>query len=517
MKVLFVQSGLHEIINEYPPVGVCYLASIVRDLGYTVDLYDAGAAHSSLDGAFACAVDFKPDIVCLSMYTVGLLEQYAFLKRIKKNFPDCTVITGGPHATALPEYTVNECQDIDFLVFGEGEKTIVELLSALERGEQNLNDIQGLCWRSNGKAVRNVPRELLVNLDDIPFPAYDLLRKNGFSYGRRSLNLTDNVGVILSSRGCPASCDFCFKATFGSKLRRRSSQNVVAEMKWQMEEFGVEEFQFVDDLFAINPKWLDGFFAELRQENVNVPWKCLSRVNSVKEDDFKKMYEHGCYGVEFGVESGNDEVLRDIVKGTNINQVRKTFKIVRKIGLLSFGFFILGLRKDTHETIKQTVQFAKEISPDLCGFATLLPYPGSAVHIYLPEDLKYKWDNFRSYYDKNALPLSLCSVSSEELKEYAQQANAEVNGSLSFLFKNVIFRSGIRSVHRRELAHRWCRSVKALLLRDLHKRRIFLKNKGSLAGAFVVDTVSFALSKLLVGWWLVIAEKINKTAVKNAE
>lgn len=475
MKVLFIQPGLQEINNEYPPVGICYLASIVRNQGYTVDIYDAASMRCSLTSALEFAIDFQPDVLCLSLYTIGIVEQYTFLKRVKKAIPVCAILVGGPHATALPIYTMEECSEIDFLIFGEGEHTIVELFKAIER-KMNPASLKGICYRNNGEVIQNEPRELINNLDEIPFPAYDLLKKNGFKYSRRSFNLTDNIGVIMSSRGCPFNCVFCFKATFGNKLRRRSPQNVVAEMQWQMKKFGVKEFQFLDDLFAINSKWLNEFFNELNKQDVRVPWKCLSRVDSAKEEDFRKMYKHGCYGIEFGVESGNDEVLADANKGITTAQTRKAFKMAKKIGFLTFGFFIFGLRKDTHETIKQTLSLVKEISPDLCGFAVLLPFPGTRIYSHLPEDLRFKWEKFNSYYDKKALPFSLCSVTPHDLRKYAQQAGAEVSGSLSYLFKNVLFRKGIFPAHRKEAFIKWYYSLNSLVIKGIKGECAFINS-----------------------------------------
>ena len=138
---------------------------------------------------------------------------------------------------------------------------------------------------------------MISDLDELSWPAYDLIAKNGFQYTRRSFNLTKKVGVIMSSRGCPFKCAFCFKATFGNQMRRRSPKSVVAEMQWQIEKFGVSEFQFLDDLFAVNSKWLNEFFRELDSQGIRIPWKCLSRVNSVQRADLVKMYQHGCYGI----------------------------------------------------------------------------------------------------------------------------------------------------------------------------------------------------------------------------
>lgn len=517
MKVLFVQPGLEEVNNQYPPVGICYLASVARKQGYEVDVYDAAAEGRSLHDAYEFAVDFQPDILCLSLYTIGLIEQYKFLKRVNNALPGCIIIVGGPHATALPIYTMRECAEVDFLVFGEGERTIVELFKNIDE-KKGPDNIKGICFRSNGEILQNEPRELIGDLDEIPFPAYDLLKKKGFRYSRRSFNVTDRVGAIISSRGCPFDCVFCFKATFGNKLRRRSTENVVAEMVWQVKEFGVEEFQFLDDLFAINSRWLNEFFNELDRQNVKVPWKCLARVTSAAEGDLRKMYSHGCYGVEFGVESGNDEVLKDANKGITTEQVRKAFKTAKGIGLVTFGFFIFGLRKDTHETIKQTLHLAKEISPEACGFATLLPFPGSKVHSYLSDDLKYKWEKFNSYYDKEALPFSICSVSPEDLRTYSEQADSEVNGSLSYFFRKVLFRKGGFPSHRREAFDRWFGAIKMLVKRGKKGDRVFidsglknlvllLRDSAFLFTVFLLLVLPYRLSRLIknsIHLWIIV-------------
>lgn len=476
MKILFVQPGLEEITNEYPPLGLLYLASVARTEGHIVDLYDVSAEKQSFLKALEYFIDFEPDILAISLYTIGLPQQFEFIKRIKKAKPQCIVIVGGPHATALQEEVLAESHGIDFLIFGEGEKTLIEFLSTLEKGDKFAN-IKGICYRSGKEIVKNTPQSLLDNLDLIPFPAFDLIRKHNYKYTKRAFEIYENKGVIITSRGCPSKCEFCFKATFGSKLRRRTPQNVVAEMIWQIKELGAKEFQFVDDLFAVNPRWLRDFFYELERNKINVPWKCLSRVTTVKENEIKEMKAHGCYGIEFGVESGNDEILKDIKKGITTNQVRRAFETSRRCGLLTFGFFIFGHKKDTHETIRQTIDFAKEISPDMPGFAVLLPFPGADVYSLLNEDKKKNWEAFNSYYDRSALPISICSVPPEDLKKYGAQADFELYGSLSFLFTNILLRKGIKHAHRMELFEKWLLSLKAVNRLYRNKEKIFYKEQ----------------------------------------
>jgi len=504
MNILFVQPGLKEINNQYPPVGICYLASKTRDQGYTVDIYDAAAIGGSLSAALDVVEKSDPDVLCLSIYTIGLIEQFWFLKRAKEKHPDCVVVVGGPHATSLPLHTMEECATIDFLVFGEGEHTLVDLLNTI-REKADLSAVAGICYRNREEIIQNEPRQMIDNIDELSFPAYDLIVKNGFQYARRSFNLTNKIGVIMSSRGCPFHCAFCFKATFGNRLRRRSPENVVAEIQWQIDQFGVTEFQFVDDLFAVNSKWLNEFFQELENQSVKVPWKCLSRVDSVKKADLVKMYQHGCYGIEFGVESGNNEILTTASKGITTSQIREAFKIAKEVGFLTFGFFIFGLENDSHQTIRQTCDFAIEITPDLCGFAVLMPFPGTRLYEKLPHDLRFKWSIFNSYYDKNALPLSLCEVSPTDLRQYARQADAEVSGSFSYLFKNVLFRKGGYTALRKEAFNKWFHSLVRLVSRRIKGKRVF-GNENFVANILVIARDMAVLS--IVGIFFVIPNKI---------
>ncbi|MBI4682549.1 MAG: cobalamin B12-binding domain-containing protein [Nitrospirae bacterium] len=495
MKILFVQPGLEKLTNEYPPIGILYLASVVREHGYAVDFYDASAEGQSLAKALDYVDSCKPSIIALSLYTIGLLHQYDFAGKLKKANPECIIIAGGPHATALPVDTMEECPELDFLIFGEGEESIIELLDSIKLNLPK-NTIKGICYRSNENIVCNEKRELINDLDTILFPAFDLVRKHNFQYAARAFEMSRHKGAIITSRGCPSKCEFCFKATFGSRLRRRSPGNVAAEMAWQMKEFGIKEFQFVDDLFAVSSRWLNDFFMELKKQDINVPWKCLSRVNTIKEDDIREMKTRGCYGIEFGVESGNDEILIDINKNITLDQVRWAFRTSRKYGMLTFGFFIFGHRKDTHETIKQTMKIAKEISPDMPGFAVLLPFPGTGVYRSLDEGKRKNWDMFNSYYDKSALPLSICSVTPQELRSYGGQAESELYGSLSFLLKNVIFRRGIRFMHRVELFYKCIASMKVVNKLHNENRRIF--SEGPFNFNYLINQIIITFAVMLM-------------------
>lgn len=475
MKILFIQPGLEATVNAFPPIGLLYLASVARKHRYDVDVYDASAKGLSMSKAFEYVISNKPDVCAVSLYTQDLIETLDFIKRVKNSIPHCICIAGGPHATALPEHTLKECESMDYLVIGEGERTLIGLLHSIQN-QSDPSEVKGIYFRRNNEIIRNKAESLINNLDEIPFPAYDLIEKHGYEYYRRTLALGKKISSIITSRGCPFKCTFCFKATFNNSYRQRSPQNVVREMKWKMEEFDIDEFHFVDDLFTLKREWLYKFLFELEKNHIKVPWRCTTRIDSLKEKDFNNLKKHGCYHVELGIESGNDNVLKDITKHISTQKIEKVFKWIRKAGLTTLSFFIFGHRLDTDKTIKQTLSFAKKISPDVCGFAVLLPFPGTEIYDSLvPEEIKYDWNRFNGYYDRDKLSLSICTVSVQKLQQFGQQADAEVYGRIEFLLRSVLFRRGINYFQRKELFFRWLEFTKILMGYDRRKNRIFLQ------------------------------------------
>ena len=439
LKIAFVNLGDGISKNEYPQLGLLYLSSIARQKGHIVDFLDCTAKHQTLKRIFREVKEFKPDICAFSLYTQGLPAQYHFIKDVKKYLPGCIISVGGPHASALPERTMEECKEIDYLIFGEGEVTFTELTEAIqEKGKvEHAEHIDGMCYRLGGKVIQNKHRKLIADLDSIPFAACDLIYAKGYQYHNRKMEVGGKIAAMISSRGCPWNCAFCYKGTFGRTYRRRSPGNVVGEIRMLVEKYGVSDITFVDDLFAVNKRWLRQFCARLKEHNVFVPWKCLGRVDTLNSEDMKMMRDHGCYGMEFGVESGNQEVLNDINKKITVPQVKRAFKAAKDAGLMTAAYFIFGNRLDTKKSIFQTMELAKEIKPDFAGFAVLLPFPGTKVYQMLDERIKYKWQLYESYYGYRH-PISICSVDTKELQEFGKQASPEYYGRIRYLIDNIL-------------------------------------------------------------------------------
>lgn len=448
MKVLFINPPGFGT-NEYPPLGMLYVAATARINKHKVDVYDAGIDGLERALLFIKTKDY--DVFAFSLYTTNLLDTYDFIDQIRKDGYKNIIVVGGPHATALPKQTMLECSNIDYLVYGEGEETFVELLDVLGDSKK-IEDVKGVYYRDKGKILNTESRPYIENLDTIQTPAWDLVDKH--KYPMDMVLRGKKVATIITSRGCPYNCDFCSKAVFGTRYRRRSPENVVREIKFLKEVNKVDELYFVDDLFAFDRNWLNRFYEELGKEQINLPWKCLGRVDKLNFDDYKKMRQHGCYVIEFGIESGNNEILKDIHKNITTKQAVDAVREAKKAGLAVHTFWIFGHKLDTEETIKETVNLAMCINSDFVSFFVLVPFPGTKVYKYLPEDLRYHWDRI-SYYHKNTEPISICNVSPKRLLELENYAFFRYFLRFKYIRENILqTQSGLQLVKLKMIAWR---------------------------------------------------------------
>ena len=315
-------------------------------------------------------LEFEPELFGVTAMTHEIhaaAEACAIAKRVS---PGIWTVIGGPHTTALPERTLEEFSSVDIAVAGEGEITMTELAEAKASGAvpSDLENVLGIAFRLGDRVVRTGKRPWMKNLDDLPFPAWELFPK--VSWG------------VLSSRGCPFGCIFC-QRVLGRQVRFRSVDSVLAEFDALEERVGQREVWFRDETFGLNKRWVDEFLEKTSARNQRKGyiwgWGSNSRANLADLDRYRRMKESGCYGVSFGVESGDEVILKRIMKGITPEIAAKAIATAQEAGLTAAAFFILGHPGETWRTALKTVHFAAKSRADSIAVGVMVPYPGTEV------------------------------------------------------------------------------------------------------------------------------------------
>ena len=385
------------------PLGLGYIASVLKQHGYETSLYHADNPRSKEEQIFSDPeAGFKTRVDSYRRYLDSLKDNDHFVwKEIKETFeiqnPDivgvsllsaevgsalkvsqickevnkkCHIVWGGVHPTFLAEDCL-KYGEVDFVIRGEGEYAMTELCQALSTFDKNLFDIRGLSYRRNGTVVHNDDRDLIEDLDEIPFPAWDtLLYPETFDY--KSL-----ISIIIS-RGCPFRCSFCASRSFWRrKVRFRSPENMIKEVKLLKETYGINYFMIWDDSFTINKDIVKKYCNALIESKLRIAWKASTRADLIDEPLLKLMKKAGCRKLEVGVESGSDRIKKMICKDVSNEQIINAFEIIKKIGIGSGAFFMAGFPEETLEDLRLTFELMHELKADELFFNIFDPMPGT--------------------------------------------------------------------------------------------------------------------------------------------
>ncbi|MCD4675682.1 MAG: B12-binding domain-containing radical SAM protein [Desulfobacula sp.] len=396
MKVVLVQPPIGErVVNLSPPLGLAMIAAVIEDKTDTLNCI-IGDMESNDDQIIADKIlSYDPDLVGFSISTPATQVSKRIGKLIKNIRPEIFLIAGGAHSTIFPEELLES--GFDYIVRGEGEQTVTELLDCLKRNLDPAH-IRGLSYIEDEKGiVHNEDRELFRDLDKLPFPAWKYFPVNKFS---NSFKKTKKYLPIFTSRGCPGKCNFCYRGIFGNKFRTRSHESIVNEIKYLKKTYDIEEFSILDDCFTINKKRAMRTCELLIEEEINLPWGIPSgiRVDTVTPELLSLLKNAGCYRLGFGVETGSDLIMKKIKKNITVDQVKKAVSLAKHENFVISCFFIIGLSGDTIETIEQTIRLAIELNPDLVQFGIATPYPGTEMYMDLESScsiLSKEWE----YYD----------------------------------------------------------------------------------------------------------------------
>lgn len=400
-RILFTHSYfLHldpkqeEAANAYPPIGTLFAASFLRENGFTISLFDSMLAKGPQE-----IVPFLekavPEIVIiyddgfnyLTKMCLSNMREAAFemIKEAKKR--NCiTIISSSDSNDHYEKYLKTGA---DYVILGEGELTLLELVKGLESGKEII-DLPGLAYMKDGQIKTNHRRPVLKDLDQLPLPAWDILPLDGYreiwkkQFGYFSLN-------IATTRGCPYKCNWCAKPLFGNRYHARSPFHVVEEWQMLVEKFGAQHIWVADDIFGLKPGWIAEFADLVNERNIRIPFKIQSRADLlIQENTVKDLARAGCQEVWIGAESGSQKILDAMEKGIKLEQIKKARQLLKEHGIRTAFFIQFGYPGEGIEEIEETFELVKTLLPDEIGVSVSYPLPGTPFFEKVKDQLKEK-------------------------------------------------------------------------------------------------------------------------------
>jgi len=358
-----------------PPLGLMYVAAYAEQhTEYEIEILDMLAEGISYDRLESELRRRKPDIVGITTMTFTLVDVMIVADIVKAADKGVKVVLGGPHVHIYPEETIR-LPEVDFLVLGEGELPFTELLQNID-DYQSLKDIKGIVFKCKGEVINTGPRELIEELDSLPFPARHFTKINKYNslLAKGSLATT-----MITSRGCPYNCLFCHRPHLGKKFRARSAINVVDEME-ECVNMGIKEILVYDDTFTIDKQRVMDICNLILERGVGITWDIRTRVDIIDMEMLKALKKAGCERIHYGVESANPEILKVLRKGITLPQVASAFKMTKEVGISTLAYFMLGSPFETKEQIMDTLNYAKRLEPDYCHFSITTPFPATPLY-----------------------------------------------------------------------------------------------------------------------------------------
>ena len=420
-----VYAGFKRSLIKRLPLGLAYVAAYLEMKGHRVSVVDADALDLTMEESVEEVMKTRPDAVGVTATTPIIHNALQIIEEVKKQDRTVRTFIGGPHVSAMPDETLAMGRGfLDAIVFGEGEESARELIRAFEGGDSFTEPIQGVGFLdAKGNTVMGPPRPFQPDLDVFPFPARHLFPME--KYVDHTKFGSEVYTLMTTSRGCPYECTFCgSQITWKRKTRLRSPANVAAEVRECVERYGVTNFTFCDDTFTLNKAHV----AEVCRLIAELPYPvrlfCSSRVNTISEDRLKWLKGAGCYCLTFGIESGNDGILKRMQKGTTVEMIRKAVRMTKDAGIEVHGSFIIGFDGEDESTVEDTISFALDLDIDQVQFSILVPLPGTECYRLAEEKQAFRCrpDDFTSFYWYYSVPANLTSLPDERLVELQRLA-----------------------------------------------------------------------------------------------
>ena len=413
-------------VTPHLPLGLVYLATYLKKRGFKVKIIDAlaeGKNRKVKKGKFTSVglkdsdIEkkirlFKPDVVGISVMFTAFFEDALRVASITKNVnKSIKVVLGGAHPSIDPLKCVKR-KNVDFVVKGEGEETLIELLEALEKNTK-ISNIKGIAYKlENGLTEYTGNRELIANLDDIPFPDWGLVNLRNYQLAG-VFSLRNSVFPIVSSRGCPGHCVYCsIHSIWQHQWRGRSAKNVVDEIEQLINKFGANEVSFQDDSLSVNIKRLKEICKLLVKRRINIKWTTPNGIAhwTLTKPILKFMKKAGCYRITFGIESGDVEVRRYLGKPYSLDQAKELIKYANSLGMWTMTTNIIGMPLENEENVKKTVKYAIDCDADWAFFFRLGPRPGTPVYAQMKKEKLLEQNKNKLFSEEVACPTRYLSA-----------------------------------------------------------------------------------------------------------
>ena len=399
-----------QIMRPYPPLGLLYISGFLNQQGVYNSVFDS--TFSNKESLFKQIEDGKPDVLAIYANLMTKVNVLEIAKKCKKLSPETKIVFGGPDVTYNTENYLKH--GADFIVIGEGENTMFELVAFLsEKREKLPYEVSGLAFMDrNGELVKTSPRVKTKEIDELPVPNRDAIDIHKYIDAWKSHH-GESALSVSTQRGCPYTCKWCSTAVYGQSYRRRSPEKVVAELKEIQDKYAPDTIWFVDDVFTVSHKWLGEFVEALELAKVKVKFECISRADRMNKEVIGLLKKAGCFRVWIGAESGSQKIIDAMDRRVSVDQVREMIIEARNQGIETGTFIMLGYPGETEEDIEETIKHLKISNPDHFTITVAYPIKGTTLydeiealkttelewHLSTDRDIDFKRTYSKKYYD----------------------------------------------------------------------------------------------------------------------
>lgn len=372
------QQDIARKANLMPPLGLASIAAFLAQEGHTVDIIDCFAHPDSDNRVRDYVATYQPAFIGFSCTTSSFLDAVRLAEMAREQHPEIVAVFGGAHVSALKEVVLRDYPAVDLVVVGEGEETLAEVVSS---GEDRWPQIKGIVYRADGNAIFNGYREPIVDLDSLPFPAYDKLEGFPEVYSLPIFNYPKAPNSsCISSRGCPYACSYCDRSVFRRTFRYNSADYLYRHLMYLRQRFGIRHVNFYDDQFTFNRKRVEEFCQRMIDEPLGMTFNCAVRAEHIDPELLHLMKRAGCWMASLGIESGDEELLAQHRQNADLDMLASKIRQIHQAGIRVKGLLMIGLPGETEESIKRSMKYVFRLPVDDMNVAKFTPFPGSPLY-----------------------------------------------------------------------------------------------------------------------------------------